>query len=105
MKQVIASAISAASVALCYWVIYLTSPKDPEYAGSGFSWTITHFLPAMLLTMVASIAAIVVHALGRKDEVGQDLRSRLLSLVLLMPFAGLVIHVGWRLAPLVWIHR
>ena len=94
------SSVSAASVLATYGVIYFTHPVDPEYAGSGFSWTVTHFLPAAFITSVLWIVALVFVISAWRKVAGQKVVFQLLPRLLLLPYLFFVGHLGVKLAPI-----
>jgi len=68
----------------------LSQPKDPEYAGSVFSWGLTHFLPLAFLSFVGGVVAVVfyVRFLVRKEK--RSTVSLSLPIFLLLPLLYLL---------------
>ena len=97
MKTLVLSAVSAASVLVTYCIIFFTHPEDPEYAGSGFSWTVTHFLPAAFVSSILWLVALCLVIGARKKVASQPFSIRIAPRLLLLPYLIFVGHLGLRL--------
>ena len=79
------ASITAGISALAILCTFLSQPKDPEYAGSVFSWGITHFLPLAFLSLATGIVAVVFYARSLARKESRSAISISLPIFLLLP--------------------
>ena len=88
-KAIVCGAVSAVAMLSTY----LSQPEDPEYAGSGFSWALTHFLPLALVSFIAGSFAAFFYVRSVSFKENWALFSLATPVLLLSPLSYILVRL------------